>query len=559
MISTPVLTRHQLAGLRQCPRRLWRLLHVGEPAPTGPWRKRGADEAQRLRALAQRLAAGEAGAAVRVEHFDRDDSAAAVAAVERCRSSLLQDGELLLLDAPFVVPAIADRAGLALRIDIVQRDSAGVVSLIDVRASLRPPGPAAIDDAAMQAHALMQAGAPPPVVWLRRIDRAFVLESVADEVDVERYRGLLRDDDVSDAALELAAQLPQWLADAAAVAAGPEPAIDIGAHCQRPRLCGFFEHCSAAGQPQADAPVAAQAEQPIELLTGGRNLGRVTVPERERIAAAGWTDLRQLPPDFPADARARRVLAALRADRAWVDAALPPALQALPWPRWYFDFETIASAIPRWPGTRPLQNLAVQWSCHLEQADGTLRHTSFLDLSGDDPRLACAQALAELFAPLADDGPGCVLVWNADLERQQLGALLEHLRAEAPELWRTARPALQAALQAALRRIVDLLPIVRQHWYHPRLQGRYSLKAVLPALSALDYAALDEVRNGEDVQEAWFEAVDPATTAARRAQLQERMAAYSQLDTLAMVQIVRHLSAAEPWPAAATATATPAA
>jgi hypothetical protein len=39
------------------------------------------------------------------------------------------------------------------------------------------------------------------------------------------------------------------------------------------------------------------------------------------------------------------------------------------------------------------QNLPFQFSCHVEQADGSFSHASFLSLDGSDPRRARAKAL----------------------------------------------------------------------------------------------------------------------------------------------------------------------
>ena len=83
-------------------------------------------------------------------------------------------------------------------------------------------------------------------------------------------------------------------------------------------------------------------------------------------------------------------------------------LEALPYPRFYLDFETIAPAVPFWAGTRPYEALAIQWSCHIEETPGQLRHREFLDLSGDPPMRSLALELIEC---LGDDGP--VLMWTA--------------------------------------------------------------------------------------------------------------------------------------------------
>lgn len=53
------------------------------------------------------------------------------------------------------------------------------------------------------------------------------------------------------------------------------------------------------------------------------------------------------------------------------------------------------------------------------------------------------------------------------------------------------------------RRLWDLLPIVRNHVYHPQFAGSYSLKSVLPALIPnMTYEGM-EVADGTDAGLAW--------------------------------------------------------
>jgi hypothetical protein len=56
-------------------------------------------------------------------------------------------------------------------------------------------------------------------------------------------------------------------------------------------------------------------------------------------------------------------------------------------------------------------------------------------------------------------------------------------------------------------RVVDLLPMTRQHYYHPAMKGSWSIKAVLPTIAPdLRYDEL-EVGNGGDAQNALGEIV----------------------------------------------------
>src|SRR5438477_11993168 len=64
------------------------------------------------------------------------------------------------------------------------------------------------------------------------------------------------------------------------------------------------------------------------------------------------------------------------------------------------DFETIARAIPVWPGMAPWQQAAAQFSYHERQPDGSYTHAAFL-AEGPDyarPKLAAAMVSATIKA-----------------------------------------------------------------------------------------------------------------------------------------------------------------
>jgi hypothetical protein len=73
---------------------------------------------------------------------------------------------------------------------------------------------------------------------------------------------------------------------------------------------------------------------------------------------------------------------------------------------------------------------------------------------------------------------------------------------------------LAARLKKIQRRLWDLLPVVRNHVYHPAFAGSFSLKAVLPALvSEMSYDGMP-VANGQDAGLAWESPVPPCAQCA---------------------------------------------
>ncbi|WP_313146018.1 DUF2779 domain-containing protein, partial [Diaphorobacter nitroreducens] len=121
---------------------------------------------------------------------------------------------------------------------------------------------------------------------------------------------------------------------------------------------------------------------------------------------------------------------------------------------------------------------------------------------------------------------GPVFVYNAAFETTRIRELADRY------------PSLAPALHAINDRVVDLLPVARQHYYHPSQQGSWSIKAVLPALCPdRGYDQLDGVQDGGMAQQAYLEAIASTTSAGRKAELERQLLAYCCLDTWAMVRL----------------------
>ncbi len=190
-------------------------------------------------------------------------------------------------------------------------------------------------------------------------------------------------------------------------------------------------------------------------------------------------------------------------------------------PAYFMDFETIQFAVPIWKGTRPYQQIPFQFSVHRLARTGKLQQQAFLDLSGADPSRAFAQAL---IAACGERGP--IFVYNAGFETARIRELAERF------------PRLAQPLLALNARVVDLLPIARDHYYHPSQQGSWSIKAVLPALCPdLRYDALEGIQHGGMAMDAFLKALSPQTSQARKREIEQQLLAYCALDTYAMVRM----------------------
>ena len=222
------------------------------------------------------------------------------------------------------------------------------------------------------------------------------------------------------------------------------------------------------------------------------------------LAAQGVIELSNVP-DEPLNAKQQRVKNHTLANTVFLDAAGAAAdLAVHSLPAYFLDFETIQFAVPIWRGTRPYQQSTFQFSLHTLSESGQLDHTDF-DLSGNDPSESFAKAL---IAACGQSGP--VYVYNAGFETARISELA------------TRYPHLSNSLLAINARVVDLLPIARERYYHPSQQGSCRINKVLPAIvPELRYDALDGVQDGGMAMEAFMEAIHPGTGVDRKKQIEQ--------------------------------------
>lgn len=222
--------------------------------------------------------------------------------------------------------------------------------------------------------------------------------------------------------------------------------------------------------------------------------------------------------------RHQRIQDVSRSGLPYRDPALIAELKALPYPRYYLDFETIAYAVPRWPGTSPYEALGFQWSMHVEHTEGELDHREFLSTDDRDPR---ADFLGSLLEAVGTGGP--VIVYSG-YEQTCLKKLAVVFPDRADEI------------QSVIERLVDLCPMTRAGFYAASMKGSYSIKKLLPALAPeLSYADLDEVANGEQAMEGFDRLIALPKHSEERVRLIKNMLACCRLDTYAMVAVLHRL------------------
>jgi hypothetical protein len=481
------LSKSKLIAFRQCPKRLWLEVHRPELREDSPGTCASFQVGYQVGDIAKRLydPAGQ-GAEIDVALMGYQ------VAFERS-AELLARSRLPIFEAGF------SAAGALAFADVMLPDSVGGWRMVEIKSSTSVKDYHR-DDSAIQAYIAKSAGVRLSSVSLACIDNSWVYPGHAD------YRGLLKETDLTAEAFARAAEVEGWISKAHEVVAQPsEPIIATGDQCGTPFECGYCTYCNSA---------KSQPEFPLHWFPNSGAL-------RSRMAKEGINDMRGVADDL-LSAKQQTVKRATLSNAVYFDAPGAAAdLASHGFPALFLDFETIQFAIPIWKGTRPYQQIPFQFSLHTLCATGKLVHTAFLDLSGHDPSEYFARSLIE-----ACGTSGPIFVYNAGFESTRIRELAERFAI------------LAEPLLAILPRIVDLLPVARNRYYHPSQQGSWSIKAVLPAaVPGLSYESLVGVRDGSMAMEAFVEALAPDISADRKAEIHRQLHAYCRLDTFAMVRL----------------------
>jgi predicted RecB family nuclease len=304
-------------------------------------------------------------------------------------------------------------------------------------------------------------------------------------------------------------QVPDEIARQREMLAGPLPDVPVGLHCFEPRECPFMDRCWP-GTPDHI-----------------RHLAGVGPKKTAAYLARGITSIGELPAKEKLNFTQRRQLKAMAEQRIIVEPTLARELQPLivPGRLGFLDFETIARAIPVWPGMAPWQQAAAQFSYHERQPDGSYTHAAFLAEGPEDARPPLAAAMVRATA-------------NAD--RVVMYTPFEKTRIR--ELQR-AVPELAAELAALEAKLIDLHPVVKNCVYHPDFRGSFSLKYILtplvPQLTYDDLVIVDGRVASVEIARLLF--VADKIPRQERDRVRQDLLNYCERDTWAMVKLVERL------------------
>lgn len=215
-------------------------------------------------------------------------------------------------------------------------------------------------------------------------------------------------------------------------------------------------------------------------------------------------------------------------------------IKQITYPLYHLDFETFPCPLPRYKGERPYTQSVFQFSLHIEKEPGVCDkendHYGYLAPDHLDHRLDLVKYMCEV---IPDDK--MVLVYNDSFEKTRLMELAYIF------------PEYREKLLKIRDNVFDLMNIVKTktslyeelgysmeeakmfNYYHPDMDGSFSIKKVLPLFSNLTYKGM-EVGNGVDAMITY--ASFPKLLPLDYKHKYQKLVEYCQQDTYAMVAVL---------------------
>jgi predicted RecB family nuclease len=406
-------------------------------------------------------------------------------------------------EIPAIFEGTFEHGGVLVRVDILHRCKDGRWRLIEVKSSTEVKDHH-LEDVAIQHRVVTRSGVDLAASSLAHVNREYIYDGGA--IDAHRFFKIVN---LTRQVERLQPELTVQLHSEFRVLAMPEaPNIPVGEHCNNPFTCEFFDHCNP---PIPDDHIL--------------RLPRIHASTVAKLAVLGVQSIHEIPENYPLTERLRRACASVQTGKPWYSPELRDELDGLKYPIYFADFETVNPAVPRFAKMRPYDQIPFQWSVHVQRQPGAApEHFEFLATDTSDPRPAFISALCNVL-----DNRGSIVVYHQQVESRRLADLAAWL------------PEFSERIEKIQGRLWDLLPIVRDHVYHPAFGGSYSLKSVLPALvPEMTYEGM-EVADGQAAGLAWESLIGSDCSQAERQQKRRSLLDYCSQDTLAMVRLVGKL------------------
>jgi predicted RecB family nuclease len=485
-MSKKILSKSKLMQGLQCEKLLW--LSLNEPelqTEVSDSQQMQFDEGNEVGELARKLEGK--GVMIDNEYWDY------VGAAKKTQE-YIENGEKLIFEAAFL------KDDLFFRADILKKTKKGW-HLIEVKKSTSVK-PEYIQDTAIQTFIIESSGIKLESINLRHINNEMVYPDFSNFFETV--------DITEEVRAELANIKKEISSLKKTIKETKEPKMPIGEHCSSPYECAYKEHC---WKKVPDFSVFDLPSMKSDTKWEHYNKKIIKIDQLDAGKFKGAT---------------KRAIEVTQSGKTFADKKeIAAELKQWIWPLYFFDFETINPAVPKFKGISPYNQMPFQYSCHVwkDEKDKTLSHFEFLHTENSDPRESLIKAMLKHLGK-----KGSIVAYNKTFEITAIKKLAEFDKKNSD------------ALMALTERFVDPLPIFRSHVYHPEFRGSFSIKSVAPALigEKLNYDNL-EIGDGLTAQLMASLVMFGKPDKKEKEKIIQDLLIYCKQDTQAMVDIVKWL------------------
>jgi len=360
------------------------------------------------------------------------------------------------------------------------------------------------DQVAIVSYCASQLDIPLDSIWLAYLDQSFQYHCE----DVHDY--FFKKLDLSEEADNLHEDVRDWISKAQQIIeATTEHQIATGPHCHKPDTFAFCDYCMRN---------ESILDNPVSLLPCLRR------PILRAIQNMGIKDVVDVPDHLLTEMQ-QRVKHCTITGETYLNrtAAMEEIAKRIP-PTYFLSVDAISYAIPRWFFNTPYEPIPYQITLQIVHGDGRVECQSFIDLSGEDPSTECMDRLIRL-----TEHYGLIFIYGSEIDSQIIHKLFDGYLCYGRDP------------RVLKSRIVELLPILRSHYYNPEQRGSWAKNDVVGNLCPQIRFENLAIKNDHMARLAYEEAIDQTTTKNRRAQLESHLKEYGNVNVLALLEIWKNL------------------
>lgn len=487
MKSKKTLSKSRLKEGLQCPKFIYLSVNKPEVRPeVSPATQQQFDEGNEVGELA-REHFGK-GALVKAEYYEID-------------KALKQTDEHVKSGAKTIFEASFSDGKFYCRVDILARSSTkSKWRVIEVKKSLEISD-AHIEDLAIQAAVLENCGV--------KVE-SYELMYLYEDCEYPDLSDLFITDDVTDLVKEKIPEIKKSMLELERVVrAKKAPDQKIGKQCEKPYPCAFKDHC------WKHIPDFSIFDLPGVGPVKGLKMMEQGQLEIKKLNHKDFND------------PIRRVIEVTKSGKRFINPkGVARELKYFKYPLYSLDFETLRPAIPRFKGDTPYTQFPYQFSCHVRSKPGAkVEHFEYLHLDNTDPREPLAKALVDGIG-----SKGSVVAYNMGFESGVLKDLADRF------------PKYRSKLLDIESRLVDPLPVFREHVYDKEFRGSFSLKDVSPGILGNKYSYDEmDVGDGKDAGAMADQILRGFVKGDDFKKIKADLLKYCRQDTMAVAELVEWL------------------